>query len=678
MLHPIFENAINFQPEKLAEILDKYIGGFRQYVLNEPAYPAFISQNLCDMLGYTKEELFSEKADVYASVVHPADKQIYLDLLSRLSAEGTPQSAEYRILRKDGAVLYVRDSMTAERLADGSLVGYSILTDITEIKAESENLRLLNETIPCGILRYTCEKNPKITYINEQMLKIMKFPKVKDGEIDYFELYRDNIYLMLPMEERRRFSRCLARLNANGDGAAISGELSVLRCDGTKARLYGWVTKKVGADGKEEYQSVCLDVTERYLTRRMTEKEQYLKALSDVYDKIFEYDFINKTVKYIYGNQSDTFGRIRNIPMQMEEATTQWIEQNVCKEDRARVKRYFGRIFEQKASDNNYQNQIEYHIKTKNGVIQKYLSTFFKMDAGMGLFCCRRIPDEQEADSLRSENLSLRSLNENMREMVRHFTDGIAAFEVTGDHVTPLYASDNLCEFFGFPRDEWLSRMKRGNSIREFVSRSGVDYEKFIEFLEKGEAEFSYRDIGTGEQRLVKAICSPKSPDDSAPRYVMLYHMDADGGHDSRKYGQKKIHIRTFGYFDVFVDDKPIAFRNKKAKELLALLVDRRGGYVSSEEAIGFLWEEESANAVTLSRYRKEALRLKNTLEEYGISDMIESVDGKRRIVPEKVQCDLYDYLAHKEGSEELFCGSYLTNYSWAEKTLGELLNKNT
>ena len=57
---------------------------------------------------------------------------------------------------------------------------------------------------------------------------------------------------------------------------------------------------------------------------------------------------------------------------------------------------------------------------------------------------------------------------------------------------------------------------------------------------------------------------------------------------------------------------------------------------------------------------------------------MIESVDGKRRIVPEKVQCDLYDYLAHKEGSEELFCGSYLTNYSWAEKTLGELLNKNT
>ena len=131
--------------------------------------------------------------------------------------------------------------------------------------------------------------------------------------------------------------------------------------------------------------------------------------------------------------------------------------------------------------------------------------------------------------------------------------------------------------------------------------------------------------------------------------------------------------IRTFGYFDVFVDDKPIAFRNKKSKELFALLVDRRGGYVSSEEAIGFLWEDEPVNAVTLARYRKVALRLKNILAEYGIPDVMETVDGKRRIVMDKVQCDLYDYLSGKEESAQLFMGSYLTNYSWGENTLAEL-----
>ena len=134
-----------------------------------------------------------------------------------------------------------------------------------------------------------------------------------------------------------------------------------------------------------------------------------------------------------------------------------------------------------------------------------------------------------------------------------------------------------------------------------------------------------------------------------------------------------EIKIRTFGYFDVFVDGKAIAFRNQKSKELFALLVDRRGGFVSSEEAISFLWEDAPADQLTLSRYRKVALRLKRTLEEYGISEAVESVNGKRRLVTDRVECDLYDYLSGKEEYAPLFKGSYLTNYSWGETTLAEL-----
>ena len=36
------------------------------------------------------------------------------------------------------------------------------------------------------------------------------------------------------------------------------------------------------------------------------------------------------------------------------------------------------------------------------------------------------------------------------------------------------------------------------------------------------------------------------------------------------KRGKKKIFVRTFGHFDVFVDDEPIMFKSHKAKELLA------------------------------------------------------------------------------------------------------------
>ena len=42
--------------------------------------------------------------------------------------------------------------------------------------------------------------------------------------------------------------------------------------------------------------------------------------------------------------------------------------------------------------------------------------------------------------------------------------------------------------------------------------------------------------------------------------------------------------------------------------------------------------------------------------------------------MPERVQCDLFDYLSGKEEYLQLFKGSYLNNYSWAETTLGELV----
>ena len=77
-----------------------------------------------------------------------------------------------------------------------------------------------------------------------------------------------------------------------------------------------------------------------------------------------------------------------------------------------------------------------------------------------------------------------------------------------------------------------------------------------------------------------------------------------------------------------------------------------------------------------MARYRKVALRLKNILEEYGISEVVEAVDGKRRIVPEKVKCDLYDYLSGREEYAQLFKGSYLANYSWGENTLAQLTGK--
>mgnify|MGYP003266795424 FL=1 len=66
---------------------------------------------------------------------------------------------------------------------------------------------------------------------------------------------------------------------------------------------------------------------------------------------------------------------------------------------------------------------------------------------------------------------------------------------------------------------------------------------------------------------------------------------------------QKRIFIRTFGRFDVFIDQELVKFQNAKSKELLALCVDRMGGEVTMEEAIDKLWPEKDYDSRVKALY---------------------------------------------------------------------------
>ena len=519
--------------------------------------------------------------------------------------------------------------------------------------------------MPCGFLKYTCETYPRITYINDRMRQILGFPE----ENEELDMYRRNLYMAIPFEERRRFGNYLDRVREQG--GPLAGEMTVQRRDGTKAHLFGWVTKCINAQGEAEFQSACMDMTERFREKKRQEADRYLEALTEVYDKIFEYDLSARTVKFLHGGTSPRYRWAEQIPMPMEQTTEQWIMSTAFPEDRERLQTFFGAFYEQRIPTPPV---IRYRALSSDGTVKTYSALLVKMDPSVSLLCCRCLQEQEEAESLRSENTSLKGINENMQKIVMHFTDGLAAFEIIGDMVTPLYASDNVCQFFGYSREQWMSIMKRQTPIDEFISRSKASYADFMTLLRLGEGEFIYDDVQEGKQRQIKAVCSRRSAAPTDPMYVMLYHAD---GEESPAALAPRVRIRTFGFFDVFVDDKPIAFRNEKSKELFALLVDRNGGFVSSEEAISYLWEEEPANSVTLARYRKVALRLKNILEEYGISDIVESVNGKRRLVTEKVSCDLYDYLTGREEFSQLFKGSYQSNYSWGEVTLAELMGDN-
>ena len=82
---------------------------------------------------------------------------------------------------------------------------------------------------------------------------------------------------------------------------------------------------------------------------------------------------------------------------------------------------------------------------------------------------------------------------------------------------------------------------------------------------------------------------------------------------------KKRVYIRTFGRFDVFIDGQAVYFSNTKAKELLALCVDHRGGTVTIEEAADKLWENRVYDSRVKNLYRKAVMQIRQLLAGYGV-----------------------------------------------------------
>lgn len=89
----------------------------------------------------------------------------------------------------------------------------------------------------------------------------------------------------------------------------------------------------------------------------------------------------------------------------------------------------------------------------------------------------------------------------------------------------------------------------------------------------------------------------------------------------SQREGQN-IFIKTFGGFDVFVDGKQVHFSSEKAKEMLAVLVDKRGSSVSLSQMAWLLYEQ-SPEQTAKNNLRVIYYRLKKILENNGIGGML-------------------------------------------------------
>lgn len=136
------------------------------------------------------------------------------------------------------------------------------------------------------------------------------------------------------------------------------------------------------------------------------------------------------------------------------------------------------------------------------------------------------------------------------------------------------------------------------------------------------------------------------------------------------------LRVQCFGNFEVFYNDVPIRFKYSKTKELFAYLIDRKGSVCTNGELMAILWEDEAGE--------KKRSYLSNLVSDLADTLSAQSLDGlvmKRRgalyVVPEKISCDYYDWNKGMPYAINAYCGEYMSQFSWAEMTLGAIEHKN-
>lgn len=131
----------------------------------------------------------------------------------------------------------------------------------------------------------------------------------------------------------------------------------------------------------------------------------------------------------------------------------------------------------------------------------------------------------------------------------------------------------------------------------------------------------------------------------------------------------KTCFLKTFDAFDLFVNGIAVDFSSSKAKELLALLTDAKGSFVTMDTVIGNLWPDKNAE-LAKRLYRDAVTRLRLTLKDAGVENLVSFERGRSVINTQNVKCDMWDYV-YNGG---VFSGRYLPQYDWSVITESALI----
>jgi two-component system, cell cycle sensor histidine kinase and response regulator CckA len=250
----------------------------------------YVSPQIEEYLGYTAEEWLADPAN-WIKHVHAEDRELVLAEEKRIEKTGDAFFAEYRMVARDGRVVWFRDeSMILRKTASHPPLLYGILYDVTERKAaehaqseSEERLRMALEAANLGMWEWDPESDALFWDERQCSLFGLKPHEAPPTSREFIELVNpeDHHWVRHAVREALR------------TGEAYGAEFRVRWPDGSERWLASAGRALRDASNRaQRLRGISYDVTDRRTLEEQLRRAQKMEAIGQLAGGI-AHDFNN-------------------------------------------------------------------------------------------------------------------------------------------------------------------------------------------------------------------------------------------------------------------------------------------------------------------------------------------------------------------------------------------------
>jgi PAS domain S-box-containing protein len=234
--------------------------------LDRPGFSEYVSPQIEQLLGYAPDEWLATP-NLFWRVIHPEDAERVRIEHRRRYDSGESFSTQYRLIARNGAVVWVEDRVLVVTDADGKPIrAQGFLLDITHRKAaeqalsdSEERFRTLVANVPGVIFRCDIDSDWTMEFLSDEIEELVGYPASEfiQNEIRTFAS-------VVHPEDAEQLEREVA--DAVAGDRPYTTEYRVLHRDGTIRYVVERGHAILGRDGEYKLDGAIFDLTERKRT----------------------------------------------------------------------------------------------------------------------------------------------------------------------------------------------------------------------------------------------------------------------------------------------------------------------------------------------------------------------------------------------------------------------------